>query len=557
MKIFFCIREGIIFLLLSFSLAAQNNDDASYVQDNYFKREVYITMRDGAKLFTAIYRPKDSSVAYPILMERTPYSCNPYGENNFPKRLGPNSELMKGKYIIVYQDVRGRYKSEGDFKEMTPAIDNKRSNEDVDESSDTYDTIDWLLKNTKSSGRVGLYGISYPGFYASASLPDAHPAIKAVSPQAPVTDEFIGDDCNHNGAFFLLDNFGFYNYFDGERNATRDDYKSVFDSETENVYKFFLDMGPLKNANGPKYFHGTGIWGQILQHDTYDSFWQARNIRPHLKNIKPAVLVVGGWFDAEDMFGALRTYEAIEKQTLENDNRIIMGPWTHGAWAGASWTKFGSYNFGANLNQYFKEIETKFFNYYLKDQGELNLPEATVFETGTNQWRQYTSWPPANVNNTIFYFGNRSKLSTNKSTEKDSYTQYISDPNRPLPYTNGIYSERNNEYLVEDQRFAEKLSGVVSFKSDILTEDVTITGRIKANLFVSTTGTDADFIVKLIDVLSDNEPDPDPNPREFQMAGFERMVRAEVFRGKFRNSYEKPEPFTPNKIEKISFDLNF
>src|SRR6266496_573013 len=282
MKIFFCIREGIIFLLLSFSLAAQNNDDASYVQDNYFKREVYITMRDGAKLFTAIYRPKDSSLAYPILMERTPYSCNPYGENNFPKRLGPNSELMKGKYIIVYQDVRGRYKSEGDFKEMTPAIDNKRSNEDVDESSDTYDTIDWLLKNTKSSGRVGLYGISYPGFYASASLPDAHPAIKAVSPQAPVTDEFIGDDCNHNGAFFLLDNFGFYNYFDGERNATRDDYKSVFDSETENVYKFFLDMGPLKNANGPKYFHGTGIWGQILQHDTYDSFWQARNIRPHL-----------------------------------------------------------------------------------------------------------------------------------------------------------------------------------------------------------------------------------------------------------------------------------
>jgi putative CocE/NonD family hydrolase len=556
MKIFFCIREVVIFLLLSFSLAAQNNDDASYVQDNYFKKEVYITMRDGAKLFTAIYRPKDSSVAYPILMERTPYSSNPYGENNFPKRLGPNSELMKGKYIIVYQDVRGRYKSEGDFKEMTPAIDNKRSNEDVDESSDTYDTIDWLLKNTKSNGRVGLYGISYPGFYASASLPDAHPAIKAVSPQAPVTDEFIGDDCNHNGAFFLLDNFGFYNYFDGERNATRDDYKSVFDSETENVYKFFLDMGPLKNANGPKYFHGTGIWGQMLQHDTYDSFWQARDIRPHLKNIKPAVLVVGGWFDAEDMFGALRTYEAIEKQTLENDNRIIMGPWTHGAWAAASWTKFGSYNFGANLNQYFKEIETKFFNYYLKDEGELNLPEATVFETGTNQWRQYTIWPPANVNNTIFYFGNRSKLSTNKSTEKDSYTQYISDPNRPLPYTNGVYSERNNEYLVEDQRFAEKLSGVVSFKSDILTEDVTITGRIKANLFVSTTGTDADFIVKLIDVLPDNEPNPDPNPREFQMAGFERMVRAEVFRGKFRNSYENPEPFTPNKIEKISFDLN-
>lgn len=556
MKRSFCVRGVIIFLLFSFSLNAQNSNDADFIRSNYSKKEVYISMRDGVKLFTAIYSPKDSSVAYPILMERTPYSCNPYGDNNFPKRLGPNSDLMKGKYIFVYQDVRGRYKSEGDFKEMTPAIDDKKSNADVDESSDAYDTIDWLLKSTRNNGRVGIYGISYPGFYASASLPNAHPALKAVSPQAPVTDEFIGDDCNHNGAFFLLDNFDFYNYFDGDRNATGDDYKQVFESETEDVYKFFLDMGTLKNANGPKYFNGKGIWGQTLQHDTYDSFWQARNIRPHLKDIKPAVLVVGGWFDAEDMFGALRTYEAIEKQTPNNNNRIIMGPWTHGGWASPSWTKFGSYNFNANLNQYYKDAETKFFNYYLKDEGNFDLPEATVFETGTNQWKQYTNWPPTNVTNTTFYFGNHSTLSTNKPTEKSGVTQYVSDPNRPLPYTNGIYSRRNNEYLVEDQRFAEKLSGVVSFKSDILTEDVTVTGRLKANLSVSTTGTDADFIVKLIDVLPDNEPDPDPNPRHFQMAGFERMVRAEVFRGKFRNSYEKPEPFTPGKIESVSFNLN-
>jgi hypothetical protein len=562
MKVFFCVRDVIVFLFFSFSLAAQNSDDASYIRSNYSKKEVYISMRDGIKLFTAIYSPNDST-AYPILMERTPYSCGPYGENNFSKRLGPNSNLMKGKYIFVYQDVRGRYKSEGNFKEMTPAIDNKGSlpagqagNTDVDESSDTYDAIEWLLKNTKNNGRVGIYGISYPGFYASASLPDAHPAIRAVSPQAPVTDEFIGDDCNHNGAFFLLDNFDFYNYFDGERNAAGDDYKPVFESEPDDLYKFFLDIGPLKNANGVKYFNGTGIWGQTLQHDTYDSFWQARNIRPHLKNIKPAVLVVGGWFDAEDMFGALRTYEAIEKQTPRNNNRIIMGPWTHGAWAAPSWTKFGSYNFGTNLNQYYKDIETKFFNYYLKDDGVFDLPEATVFETGTNLWKQYTSWPPANTTNTTFYFGSHSTLSTNKSTEQNGSTQYISDPNRPIPYTNGIYSQRNNEYMVEDQRFAEKRSGVVSFKSDVLTEDVIVTGRIKANLFVSTSGTDADFIVKLIDVLPENEPDPDPNPRNFQMAGFERLVRAEVFRGKFRNSYEKPEPFTPGKIESVSFDIN-
>ena len=333
MKEFFRVRNVVVFLLFSFSLAAQNSDDASYIRTKYSKKEVYITMRDGIKLFTAIYSPNDSA-AYPILMERTPYSCSPYGENNFSKRLGPNSNLMKGKYIFVYQDVRGRYKSEGDFKEMTPAIDDKGSNTDVDESSDTYDTIEWLLKNTKNNGRVGIYGISYPGFYASASLPDAHPALKAVSPQAPVTDEFIGDDCNHNGAFFLLDNFEFYNYFDGERNAVGDDYKPVFESEPDDLYKFFLNMGTLKNANGPKYFNGTGVWGQTLQHDTYDSFWQARNIRPHLKNIKPAVLVVGGLFDAEDMFGALRTYEAIEKQTAGNNNRIIdgaMDSWSMGS----------------------------------------------------------------------------------------------------------------------------------------------------------------------------------------------------------------------------------
>src|SRR6185369_2009607 len=304
MKIFFRPVASAILLLFSLASFSQNNNNASFIKENYSKKEVFITMRDGAKLYTAIYTPVDSSTAYPILMERTPYSCAPYGADKLPGRLGPNTDLMKGKFIMVYQDVRGRYKSEGNFQEMTPAIDNKKTKKDVDESSDTYDTIDWLLKNTKNNGNVGLYGISYPGFYASASLPDAHPAIKAVSPQAPVTDEFIGDDCNHNGAFFLLDNFDFYNYFDGERNPAGDDYKPVFDepepepdSETDSnprdLYKFFLNMRTLKNANGSKYFNGTGIWGQILQHDAYDSFWQARNIRPHLKNIRPAALVVG------------------------------------------------------------------------------------------------------------------------------------------------------------------------------------------------------------------------------------------------------------------------
>jgi putative CocE/NonD family hydrolase len=545
-----------VFLFQSVLTFGQAGVGQQYVKDNYSKREVMIPMRDGIKLFTAIYEPKDNSQAYPILMERTPYSCSPYGEDKFPGRLGPNNDLMKEKYIFVYQDVRGRYKSEGSFQEMTPAIDRKKSNKYVDESSDTYDAIEWLLKNTHNNGNVGLYGISYPGFYASASLPDAHPAIKAVSPQAPVTDEFIGDDCNHNGAYYLLDNFDFYSYFDGERNEAGDDYKGLFNARRTDAYQFFLQMGTLKNANGPQYFDGKGIWGQTLQHDTYDSFWQARNIRPHLKNIKPAVLVVGGWFDAEDMFGAMRTYEAIEKQSPKNNDRIILGPWTHGAWAGRSWTKFGSYDFGSNLNEYFQNIETRFFNHYLKGKGDFILPEATVFETGTNQWKEYPVWPPTNVTNTPFYFEDEKKLAKEKPKQTTSFNEYVSDPNKPVPYTNGVYARRNNEYLVEDQSFAEKYPEVVTFKSDILTSDVNITGRLKANLFVSTTGTDADFIVKLIDVLPDDEPNPDPNPRNFQMGGFERMIRAEVFRGKFRNSYEKPEPFIPGKIEKVSFDLN-
>jgi len=552
-----------LFTLCIFNACAQPAGDQQFIKDNYTKREVRITMRDGVKLFTSIYEPKDRSVTYPILMQRTPYSCSPYGEGNYPRRLGPNVDLMKEKYIFVYQDVRGRYKSEGVFQEVTPAVDNKKSpsagqarSKDVDESSDTYDAIEWLLKNTNNNGKVGLYGISYPGFYATASLPDAHPAIKAVSPQAPVTDEFIGDDCNHNGAYFLLDNFGFYSYFDGERNEAGDNYKPLFSVKYNNAYQFFLDMGTLKEANGPKYFDGKGIWGQTLQHDTYDEFWQSRNIRPHLKNVKPAVLVVGGWFDAEDMFGALRTYEAIEKQTPDNDNRIIMGPWTHGGWAGNSWTKFGSYDFGSNLNEYYRKTETGFFDHYLKGKGDFKLAEATVFETGTNKWKEYPAWPPKNAINTSFYFQDEGKLSTKKPDQNSGYTAYVSNPDRPVPYTNGVHARRNNEYLVEDQRFAEKYPEVVTFKSDVLANDLTVTGRLRANLFVSTTGTDADFIVKLIDVLPDDEPNPDPNPGNFQMGGFERMVRAEVFRGKFRNSYEKPEPFTPGKVEEVSFDLN-
>ena len=547
----------IVFLFLPFILCAQPREDSAFVRNNYTKREVYIVMRDGVKLFTAIYEPKETSESLPILMQRTPYSCNPYGNEKYRRSLGPNPGLMREKYIFVYQDVRGRYKSEGNFKEMTPAIDDKKNKTDVDESSDTYDSIEWLLKNTKNNGRVGIYGISYPGFYASASLPNAHPAIKAVSPQAPVTDEFIGDDCNHNGAFFLLDNFDFYNYFDGQRTGDSSSYKNVFKVDYSDAYEFFKQLGPLKNTNSPKYYDGKGeIWNQIVTHDTYDSFWRARNIRPHFNNIKPAVLVVGGWFDAEDMFGALRTYETIEKQNPQNNNRLVMGPWTHGAWAAPNWTKFGTHSFGSNLNEYYRNIESGFFNSYLKDKGTFSAAEASVFETGSNIWKQYNVWPPTNATNTNFYLHKEGKLTSESPKGAEGFSEYVSNPADPVPYTNGVFQDRNNEYLVEDQRFATKRPDVLSFESAVLDQDLLVTGRITANLFVSISGTDADFIVKLIDVLPDDETDPTPNPRGFQMAGFQRMVRAEVFRGKFRNSYESPEPFTPNRVEKIHFDLN-
>ncbi len=548
-----------IFLAASMilSLEAVAQIKAGYVKENFTKIDTTITMRDGIKLYTVIYVPKDVSEKYPFLMERTPYSAGPYGDTNYSNRIGPDTNLLKEKYIFVYQDVRGRYMSEGTNLEVTPHIANKKNKKDVDESSDTYDTVDWLLKNIKNNnGRVGLYGISYPGFYATACLPGAHSAIKAVSPQAPVTDEFIGDDVNHNGAFFLLDNFNFMNYFGKARTGPVKDYGSeVFDVNPKDMYSFFLKLGPVKNTQSEKYFnHKSYIWDEYVQHDIYDDYWKARNIRTHLKNITIPTLVVGGWFDAEDLFGALNTYTAIESQSKGNNNRLVMGPWTHGSWAGGDWSKFATQEFGSNTSNYFQDsLQSTFFNFYLKDKGNFNAAEATIFETGSNQWKNYPSWPPQNITNTNYYFNNNNRLSNQKG---NGFDEYISDPAKPVPYTNGIFGRRNNEYMAEDQRFAANRTDVLVYETEILTEDITLAGKILADLQVSITGTDADLVVKLIDVLPDNEPNFKNAPRGFQMAGYQRLVRAEVMRGKFRNSFEKPEAFEPNKITNVKFSLN-
>lgn len=560
----------LLVLLTPFWCCSQDHRgaDPDYVKTNYDKKEAYIPMRDGKRLYTAIYIPKDHSRPYPFLMERTPYSSGPYGDTLYKRSVGPSGILMREKYIFVYQDVRGRYMSEGEFQEMTPAKDGRRGlgpgkpapTPGTDESSDTWDTIDWLLKNVQNNnGRVGLWGISYPGFYASASLPDAHPAIRAVSPQAPVTDEFIGDDANHNGAFFLLDNFDFDNFFDVKRPQPVKNYSgNIFRVNIPDAYKFFLELGPLKNSNKPEYFNHQGkIWDEYLGHPTYDAYWQARNIRTHLKNIKPAVLVVGGWFDAEDMFGALRTYEAIERQSPGNDNHLVMGPWTHGAWAGGRWDKFGPLDFGTNVNQRYHEIETKFFDHYLKDSAAVPLPEVTVFETGTNQWKEYAVWPPAAARPVRFNFQEHGGLSYvlggGFQVAADGYDEYVSDPANPVPYIDGVHGGRDNQYIVTDQRWAAQRPDVLTYQSEPLDKPLTVTGRLKADIFLSSTGTDADLVVKLIDVLPGKEEGIDV-PQD--PAGYQRLVRAEVFRCKFRNSWEKPEALVPGKATEIQFDLN-
>ena len=565
--------------------------DSLFVRQNYRKLDRQITMRDGVKLYTIIYVPHDADQArpYPILLERTPYSAGPRGEANYPRRgPGPSRELSQEKYIFVYQDVRGRYLSEGQFEEMTPALPNaaadkarrapKGQPQPHDESTDTYDTIEWLLHNVPgNNGKVGIMGISYPGFYATASLPTAHPALKAVSPQAPVTDEFIGDDARHNGAFFLLDNFDFTNYFDAPRPQPVAKYDELFDLKITDAYQFFLKLGPLKNANAPQYFNNRArIWNEYLQHDTYDAYWQARNIRPHLTGVRPAVLVVGGWYDAEDLFGALHTYQSIEKQNPSATNRLVMGPWTHGAWARPDWSHFGPLSFGSNTAQYYRQtLETPFFNYYLKGKGTFNPAEATVFDTGLNEWKNYAAWPPTAENRSL-YLQQNGLLASAKEAEMLStltksdphitrsqdfiktlpYDEYLSDPAHPVPYTAAIQSGRNNEYMIEDQRFAAQRPDVLTYQTEPLTEDFTVAGPLGVDLWVSTSGTDADFVVKLIDVLPDDTPNPVPNPQNVQLAGAQRLVRADVFRGRFRNSFEKPEPFQPNMPAEVTYELN-
>jgi putative CocE/NonD family hydrolase len=542
-----------LLLFVTFFSFAQ---DENYVKNNYTKTETTITMRDGIKLFTVIYSPKDTSKKYPILFQRTPYSCRPYGEDQFRLKISPNEFLMKEGSIVVYQDVRGRWMSEGTYDNMRAYIPNKKGVQ-IDEASDTYDSIDWLVNNTpNNNGNVGIWGISYPGFYATYSLLDSHPALKAVSPQAAIADFFF-DDFHHNGAY-LLSYWRATALFGYEKTGPTDQsWYSFPELETKDQYQFFLDAGPLSNLD-TYYGEDNVFWQQLKKHSNYDEFWQSRGIIQHLKDIKPAVMFVGGLFDAEDLYGPFNSYQAIEKES-SNYNTIVFGPWSHGDWARAGERQIiGNVYFGDNISRdYQRDVETKFFNHFLKNdgKGEISLPEAYMFETGTNQWKSYAHWPPKNTEKKTFFLQSNQRLS-DKAAKGISFEEFVSDPKKPVPYSEDIkmvFTPR--KYMTDDQRFAARRPDVLVYETPVLTEDITMTGSILAKLKVSTTGTDADWIVKVIDVFPPDADDYPETQEYLKMSNYFMMVRSEVMRGRFRNSFSNPEPFIPNEKTDVNIKL--
>lgn len=531
--------------------------NAAWFVEHYTKYEHRIPMRDGAHLYTRVYVPKDDSQAWPILLTRTPYSLKPYGVDNYTDPSGSFRTLAKDRFILVTQDVRGRYGSEGEYVHVRPFNPHKGP-KDTDENSDTFDTIDWLVKNVpNNNGRVGMLGISYPGFYTSMGMIDSHPALKAASPQAPISDWFMGDDLHHNGALFLSQNFSFFYGFAQRREDPLHEDTRPFNFKTPDGYDFFLRMGPLANSDKLLLKGRAPEWTEFLTHPTYDAFWQARNIRPHLKNVRCAVMTVGGWYDAEDFFGALETYQWTERLNPATTNMIVIGPWSHGGWSRGAGDKLGDIDFHSKTSEFYQEkLELPFFRHFLKGDTNYTVTKAHVFETGTAQWRRLSSWPPKQATPRTLYFHASGALDFNAPTDGDgSHDEYLSDPAKPVPYTLEPSTGYPRSYPVHDQRFAASRPDVLVYETEPLADDLTLAGPLKATLHVSTTGTDADWVVKLVDVFPGDFPDPSPNPTSVRMGGYQQLVRGDVFRGKFRNSFEKPEPFEPGKLTKVEFTL--
>ena len=550
-------------IVISASLGAQSPQQAPpSVRSEYTKYEYMVPMRDGVHLFTSIYAPKDTSQKYPFLLTRTPYSVGPYGIDQYRTALGPSPSFQKDKFIFVYQDARGRYMSEGEFQQVRPYVPDKTSPKDIDESTDTYDTIEWLLKNVpNNNGRAGMVGVSQPGFHVAASIINSHPALKAASPQAPTADYYMGDDVYHNGAFMLGANFGFYSGFVPRPDGPTPPKPALrFDPGTPDMYDFLLHAPPLARMNQELFGGKATYWQEIVDHTAYDEFWKKRSLWKFMDDVKCAVLNVGGWFDAEDPMGPLRTYRSVEAKNPNTPNMLVMGPWSHGGWGRGTGEKLGNLDFAVKTGEVFREqIQFAFFMRYLKDKN-VDLPEAWMFLTGANEWRRLADWPPKDTKETTLYLDAGSKLSMT-APGGNGFDEYVSDPNRPVPYVGYIAGGMTGDYMTEDQRFASQRPDVLVYQSEPLDGDLIIAGPIKVTLKASSSGTDSDFVVKLVDVYPNDYPSPAPPQGQrppsnaVKMGGYQQLVRGEPFRAKFRNSFEKPEPLVPNQPVTIEYEL--
>ena len=561
MKKFFLLMASLVPLFLwaqgKSGEKAQPDSVELRLRQIYDKREVMIPMRDGVRLFTAIYEPKDRSRKHPILMMRTPYSCEPYGDK-FNRDLRSESNLyVKNNYILVYQDVRGRYKSEGEFVQVRPLNPEAKTGKGIDEATDTYDTIDWLLHNTYNNGNVGTWGISYDGFYATMTASSRHPALKAVSPQGPVTDWFRGDDRHHNGAFTFLQTTNFLPALEG-----RHQEKGIMREIVKNdVYTDFLALGTFKDADALVNDTTPTLWNMIKTHPNFDAFWQTRDARRSCYDLQPAILVVGGLFDSEDCYGAWNLYKAIREQSPATNLYLAFGPWWHGGWKRADFQGFGNMYFGGSPSDfYLREIEYPFFRRYLEEEGEGPAHRVSVFHTGKNEWEFGDAWPVRSVREVPIYLHEGGRISGEAPSETASFTEYISDMSRPVPYTANPTRYRTKEYMIDDQRFATARPDVITFVSDTLTDSLTLAGPIEVELQVAIGSTDADFMVKLIDVFPENYTYPEEarkyvaDPR-YPMSGYQLMVRGELFRGRYREGFDSPKAFTPDSITPVKYTL--
>jgi len=548
----------LVVCLVGLSFASQafekkSTERADYIRDNYTKFEYSIVMRDGIELFTAVYSPNNTSKSYPMMMQRTPYRVAPYGSDRYKTRLGPDAQFEKDGFIFVFQDVRGKFLSQGKYINMRPQDAHQHGGKAVDDATDTYDTIEWLVNNVKNNnGKVGMWGTSYPGYYTSVAGINSHKALKALSPQAPIADWFF-DDFHRNGAFVTPMAFLFFDTFDKQLDKPQAHWPKGMDKATPDGYDFFLKLGPLTNVN-KNYFKGERpFWNELTEHPNYDDYWKARNVLPHLDKVKPATLVVGGWYDTEDLYGPLSTYQKMSKHNKKEHIKMIMGPWYHGQWNRGKGDSLGEADFGFDTSKWFqKNVLLPFFNHHLKGGDDPKLSTATMFETGSNRWREFDNWPPKKTSSKRFFLGAKQTLNE-QAKLGTGFSDYVSDPAKPVPHSANISRGWDKPYMVEDQRFSARRPDVLTFETPVMTKDMTIAGAIDLNLWFSTSQSAADIVVKLVDVF----PAIDENTDKVDSKAGNRhaLVRWGVIRGRFRESMSEPKAFVPNQPTAVNFEL--